>query len=355
MEIETTAVLGGLAPEALALLDGATGLFSGRAWWEVVLAHGLPADAKPCFVTLRAGDAVVALVPMLRQGGRLAGLTTPYTCDYAPLFAAGAEQASRVAAMAAFARFCRGSGVTRLDALPAEWDGLPDLRAGARRAWLWPLRFDHFGNWHEDVSGLSWAAYLRERPGALRETIRRRLRRAEAVPGARFALLAQPAEMDRAAEAFESVYRRSWKEPEPYPAFNVALMRAMAAAGALRFGLWSIGDVPVAVQMWVVMHRRAIVLKLAHDEAYKAHSPGTVLTALMLRHLLDHEDVAEIDFGRGDDGYKQDWARQRRQRIGVLLVAPWRLRGALALLRHFGGRVAGLLRASARRLAPTGR
>ena len=29
------------------------------------------------------------------------------------------------------------------------------------------LRFDHFGNWHEDVSGLDLSAYLRDRPGAL--------------------------------------------------------------------------------------------------------------------------------------------------------------------------------------------
>jgi hypothetical protein len=127
MQVETAATLDGLAPDALALLDGATGLFSGRTWWKVVLAHALPAGAEACFVTVRARDAVVALVPMLRRCGRLASLTTPYSCEYAPLFAAGADQTTRVAAMAAFARFCRGSGVTRLDALPAEWNGLPDL------------------------------------------------------------------------------------------------------------------------------------------------------------------------------------------------------------------------------------
>ena len=81
------------------------------------------------------------------------------------------------------------------------------------------------------------------------------------------------------------------------------------------------------------------MLKLAHDEAFKAHSPGTVLTALMLRHLLDQEHVAAIDFGRGDDAYKQGWATQRRQRIGLLLVNPWRPAGAATLLRHIAGRV----------------
>jgi CelD/BcsL family acetyltransferase involved in cellulose biosynthesis len=161
--------------------------------------------------------------------------------------------------------------------------------------------------------------------------------------------------MDQAADAFESVYRRSWKEPEPYPAFNVALMRTMAALGALRFGLWSLAGEPVAVQLWVVMDRRAIVLKLAHDEAFKAHSPGTVLTALMLRHLLDQEQVAEINFGRGDDAYKKDWASQRRQHVGVLLVNPWRPTGAYALLRHVGGRALVALRNRGRQWTPIGR
>jgi hypothetical protein len=209
------------------------------------------------------------------------------------------------------------------------------------------LRFDHFGNWYEDVGGLDWAGYLDRRPGALRETIRRRSRRAEKLPGARFDLFTRLDQMDEAAEAFESVYRRSWKDAEPYPSFNVALMRTMAARGWLRLGVWSIGPEPVAVQLWVVKDGQAIVLKLAHDEAYKAHSPGTVLTALMLRHLLDREHVDRIDFGRGDDGYKQGWAARRRQRIGLLLVNPWRPSGLAALLRHEVGRLwAGRVRAA---------
>jgi len=343
-EIETFATTALLPPEAMELLDQAPGFFAGRAWWDVVLSHAMPNGSAASFVVVRSAGRVVAVLPMLRDGGSFRGLTTPYTCDYAPLFAAGSGQATRVAAMAAFGRFCRSQGVVRLDALPVEWEGLPDLEAGILQAGLHPLRFDHFGNWYEDVGGLDWSAYLLRRTGALRETIRRRLRRAEKLPDARFELFTRPDQMDQAAEAFESVYRRSWKEAEPFPTFNVALMRAMANLGWLRFGVWSLGSEAVAMQLWVVRSGQAMVLKLAHDEAYKAHSPGTVLTALMLRHLLDREHVERIDFGRGDDGYKQGWAGQRRQRIGVLLVNPWRVSGLLALLRHAGGRVRTRLR-----------
>lgn len=335
-----------LPEDASRLLDSETGLFASRAWWDVVWANAIPEGAEPGIVVVRLDGRAAALIPVLRQHGALGVLTTPYSCDYTPVFAPGAD---REAAVALFGRgVCRRAGTFRFDALPAEWPGLPALESGAARAGLRPLRFDHFGNWTEDVSGQSWDVYLRGRQGALRETIRRRLRRAEALPTARFELLAGSADMDRAGALFESVYARSWKEPEPFPAFNVALMRSLAASGRLRFGAWSIGEQPVAVQIWAVGEGRAIVLKLAHDEAFKPHSPGTVLTALMLRHLLDEEQVPRIDFGRGDDPYKQGWATERRQRVGLLLANPWHPAGLAALLRHRAGRLrAGLREAQA--------
>ena len=334
LAVEAFATIDALPPQALSLIDGARDLFESAPWWRTVLAHAMSPGSTAVFVVVRHGDDVVAVLPMCRSGARLGSLTTPYTCVYCPLVAAGVARPVRIAAMAAFARFCRRNGVVRLDALPADGDTIADLVASGHQAGLVVLRFDHFGNWFENVEGLGWLAYLALRPGALRETIRRRLRRAEKVPEAQFALLTGPDHLARAAIAFESVYARSWKEAEPYPKFNVALMRAIAGFGWLRLGVWSIGSVPVAVQFWVVKDGNATVLKLAHDEAYKAHSPGTVLTALMVRHLLDNEHVAQIDFGRGDDEYKQGWAGRRRQRIGLLLVTPWHLTGMATILRH---------------------
>jgi hypothetical protein len=274
---------------------------------------------------------------------QLDSLTTPYTCVYAPLLA-DLSDAERQAVFRAFWAACRPWGTTRLDAIPAEWRFLDELSQAAGAAGLAALRFDHFGNWHENVLGLGWAGYLAARPGALRETIRRRLRRAERVADAHFTLSQLPDQLASAVAAFEAVYAKSWKEPEPYPAFNATLIRATAAAQSLRLGIWWIGAQPVAVQFWVVEHRRACVLKLAHDEAFKAHSPGTVLTALMLQRLLDQDGVEEIDFGRGDDAYKRDWAASRRQRVGLVIANPRRLSGLAELGRHAAGRFRAGLR-----------
>jgi CelD/BcsL family acetyltransferase involved in cellulose biosynthesis len=340
------AALTDLPPAARALFDRAPGrdLFCTTAWFETVLACSMAADATPRFVVCggAGGEAArpVALLPMqAHAGGRsLASLTTLYTCRYQPLCDPGADAAALAAGFASFARYCRAWPTVRLDALDADAPWLPALLSGAAAAGLASRQFAHFGNWHEPVAGLDWAGYLAARPGQLRETVRRRLARATRA-GGRFQLVTGGDALEPGITAYQSVYARSWKPVEPFPLFNVALMRATAERGLLRLGLYWRNDRPVAAQLWVVENAEATVLKLAHDEAAKAESPGTVLTALMLRHLLDHEHVGRIDFGRGDDPYKRLWAGQRRQRIGVVLANPRHPRGLAFLGRHALGRV----------------
>ena len=346
------------SPDALpADTDGlfatSPGLFHSRAWWRTVAAFGMPQHAKPCFLLARTDDTPAALFALRRpdSGGALASLTTPYTCEYTPLLAPGLSAVAQAEIFAAVARFCRGWATTRLDALPEDWPALPACLDGARAAGLSVVRFAHFGNWREDVRGLDWQGYLARRPGALRETIRRKLRRGAQRQDATFTIITRPMDLQAGIDAFEQVYARSWKDPEPFPDFNAGLMRETAEAGLLRLGIWHIGGTPVAAQLWILESGTATVLKLAHDEAFQANSPGTVLTALMLRTLLDGAQVEAIDFGRGDDAYKQGWASQRRQRIGVVLINPRRPAGLAFLARHKLGRVRGLLQALRPRIA----
>jgi hypothetical protein len=315
------------------LLDQADSFFLTAAWWRSVLAACISTGGEARFVLATRAGRQAALFPMLALGRGLGSLTNPYTCLYRPLLAPDLDAPTLESLGVAFGAWCARWPVVRLEALP-ECDATGPLVAGISRAGLYCLRFDHFGNWHEPVAGLDWAGYLHARPGALRETIRRRLRDASR-DGLDLEIITAPANIESGITAYEQVYAKSWKVPEPFPRFNPQMMRETAGLGALRLGILRLRGQPVAAQIWIVMQRRATVVKLAHDEAFKSLSPGTVLTALMIRHLLEQEDVAELDFGRGDDPYKRLWTSRRRQRIGLELVNPRRLTGAALLARHF--------------------
>ncbi len=314
-------------------------MFSSLGWYRSSIETALPVGARVAFLAVSRGDEVRALFPMQRgPGAAFSALTTPYTCLWQPLFATSApDELTWIGKI--FAKACVGNPTIRLDALDADASWLPPFLRGIREAGLHPLRFDHFGNWHEDVHALRWEDYLARRPGALREAIRRRGTKLMGTMGAVFSIIDGGDGLEPAVAAYLDIYSSSWKAPEPFPLFTPAFMREAAMEGSLRLGILSLDGKPLATQFWVVRDGKAMVLKLAHVEARRALSPGTVLTARMIRHMLEEEHVSELDFGRGDDDYKKDWVGARRQRIGFLLANGRSFRGGGAILRHVAGRM----------------
>ena len=341
-------------PPAWDALFAAAPAQSSRAWWAATERTALSQGIGARYLLCTQGGAPAALVPLASGPARWSSLTTLYTTIYQPLLTADADAALVGQAMAASVRGAMVPvamvpgvmvpGVVVLDALDADWPPLTEFLAGARQGGLRARRFRHFGNWYQNVSAMDYAAYIASRGGRLRETIRRRSAAALRDPAVRLELVQEPAAIPAALAAYEAVYARSWKTPEPFADFNAALLPGLAAEGCLRMGLLWVGDRPAAAQYWTVRHGVATVLKLAHDEADHARSFGTVLTAWMIRHLFKHDQLTVLDFGRGDDPYKREWVDCRRERIGVLLARPGTLRGAAALLRHDAGSLRRLLR-----------
>jgi CelD/BcsL family acetyltransferase involved in cellulose biosynthesis len=332
--VETYASAEDVPPEWEAVFEAGPDAQSSRAWFAASAEAALPPGAQPRFLAYRESGMPLALLPMQAgPGQRWQSLTTPYSCLFQPLTAPGANPDSIRRAAAAFGRYARGWPVTVLEAMDPSWTGLAPFRGGLGEAGLITRSFAHFGNWYEDVPR-SWGAYLAARPGQLRTTIARKTRAAERNPALRLEIVRAPEPLGPALEAYEQVYLRSWKQPEPHPAFNHALTERLGQV--LRFAVMWDGDQPIAAQYWTVFQGRATVLKLAHDDGLKAVSPGTVLTAHVIQHLIEADRVGQIDFGRGDDAYKQGWARYRRPRIGLLAFSPgWR--GGAGLLRHDAG------------------
>lgn len=317
--------------------DDARSAFHLAEWFAVLAQACATTQLRPCILATADAGIVAPLVRRLDRSGRhLESWTNFYSCDFTPLRGTLPDpiQARRLAA--ALARQRPRIDTLHLRDMRADNVDVAALAAGLRAAGWWTQLYEHNVNRYETVAGMGYADFLATRDGGLRATIRRKTRRFAELPGAELRLAPQEPALGTALEAYLSLHARSWKQPEPFPGFIRAFVQGLARRGLVRIGVAAAGGRPLAAQIWVVWRRRATIAKLAHDEAERDLSPGTVLTAWMIRAALDAGALDEIDFGRGDDPYKRLWLPHRRPMMALLAGNARTARGAAAALRHLG-------------------
>jgi len=300
------------ADPALAALLGrspASAPFDRLDWLSLLAEHCLPADTCKIAVA-RDGDSI-AVLPFQKNSDGAGPLGTWYSFFIRPLTNAPQYAPELIAALA---RSLAPAGAARLAPMP-EAEALTLAAAFRTAGWIGvaePCDTNHI----LELKGRSFAEYWSARPGALRETVRRKTARGKVT------LRIETAFSETDWAAYEAIYARSWKPEEGNPAFLRAFAQAEAAAGALRMGIAEIEGQPVAAQFWTVEGGTAWIHKLAHDEAHRAHSPGTLLTAALFRHVIDEDYVRTVDFGTGNDPYKRDWMEAQRPRYALQFYRP---------------------------------
>ncbi|MBF9150330.1 GNAT family N-acetyltransferase [Novosphingobium jiangmenense] len=292
-------------------------------WLALLAEHCL--DETKAHVTVAADDHGIAALPWLDDGGQIVALANWY--NFYVRFLGDQNHLSEIARSLPHAR-------AMFAPLPEE-DATGLAEAFRRAGWIViaePCDSNHI----LPVNGRSFAEYWADRPGALRETFRRKSRKGEV--NVRLVTEFSQADWD----AYEAIYKLSWKPGEGSPEFLRAWAQMESGAGRLRLGIAEVADQPVAAQFWTVEGGTAFIHKLAHDERFRKQSPGTLLSAAMFEHVIDRDGVSLIDFGTGDDPYKRDWMEEVRTR--------WRLRAwRKRAVRHWPS----LLRAlAARTLQP---
>lgn len=322
-------------------------LDQGLSWYRNLVATVYPDDGV-CFVATERDGHPVAVLPM-RLGATVAGrpreaasLSNYYTWLYAPA-ASEPEPATAFSAMIrSFGERYASLSVIRLSPMDPDANVFAALERGLRQAGWRPFRYFCFGNWYLDVRNTDWATYLNSRSSELRNTIRRKGNRF-AADGGTLAVVTGGDALDEALSAYRAIYAASWKREEPYPAFIPGLVRTAAAEGWLRLGIARLKGEPVAAQIWLVGHGTANIYKLAYDEKFAAYSAGTLLTAHLMRHVIEVDRVEIVDFLSGDDTYKPTWMSGRRERWGIVGYNPRTIAGLSGLFHELAGRIAKLL------------
>ncbi len=328
----------------LAVAAPGTDIFQTLDWFETLTNWGMQADGRLYLLSLGPPDHPAGL-PLLDQGNRLAACANYYSSLYGPVN----SDAATPPALATAAQHLRNAAQrwSTIDLHPLDADAAftRDIEQALCAAGYRTDRYFCFGNWYLPVAGRDFATYYAGLSSRVRNTVERHRRKLQKAQPFDITVHQAPGpDLDDAVAAFEACYRASWKQPEPHPRFIPELCAMAARNGWLRLGVLRIDGEPAAAQLWLVKDGRALIFKLAYDARFTTYSPGSLLTAALMQHVIDTDRVEEVDYLTGDDAYKQDWMSHRRERIGLVAFNPRTLRGLAAAARHLGGKALRRLR-----------
>lgn len=289
------------------------------------------------------GRSLMLLYRDARSPARCMALANYYASLYSPMASTARDRPQAMAALARQVSDLRprigAVNFAPLDAASPDTAALAD--ALSDQGW-YVRRYFCFGNWTLPCDGLSFEGYMAARDSQLRNTHVRKAKKLLAAGTLQIAT--RPDEVDAAMDAYDAVYSKSWKQPEPYPNFVRGWARRCAEHGWLRLGVVRVAGEPIAAQFWFTIDRRAYIFKLAYDEEQSKWSAGTVLSAHMFHHALELDRVVEVDYLTGDDAYKKSWMTQRRERIGLMACNLRSIGGIVAAATEIAGQARARLR-----------
>ena len=317
-------------------------------WFDLLTRTALPRGTSTSRIEVESAKGRLSALPVMRlptSHWRLEALQTFYSPIYGPV---NDELPTAKSLTQAFhtLRINNADAPAVIDLSPlCAQSPFIEIAVEALQSAGWLVdRYFRFGNWYTPIETHSFETFLSARPSRLQNTLAR-TRKKVAKTGAVFTLVTNDdSKLERAVGDFIAVYNKSWKRPEPFPEFIPGLCKLAASRGWLRLGLIHLENHPVAAQIWLVAGGRAQIVKLAHDGEWQHGSIGTLMTAELMRHVIEKDRVWEIDYLIGDDSYKKDWTPLRRERHGLIAFNPRTPRGLFEASKHFGGRFLKRLR-----------
>ena len=288
-------------------------------WFRILIEFGFPRDVQLRIYVASAGDGIPSCILILLQHGqRLDSATNFYTINYGPIYLTEQPQ-NRLLALHAIAKYIAEEkpfwDVVNLRFLVLESTIERDLSTAFKTAGFWIYRYYQYDNWYATIKNKSFDDYYKKLSSRVKSTAKRKAQKLDREKNWRIILDCDGKQAS--IQAYLTIYQNSWKNKEPFPDFITALIRDNAAKGRLRLAILYIDEIPASAQIWLVHGGKAIIYKLAYDEQFQRFSPGTILTMYLARYVIENDGVEEIDYGVGNEPYKQDWMYAHRDIVGL--------------------------------------
>lgn len=296
--------------------------FDRRAWFRGVWRH----DGNVPLICRAASEGALCWLFLKREGPSAASsLSNAFSPAFKPVFSGNPDAERQRAMLVAIARRLRMARprIASLTFSPVPGsDGSVSLLQNALQAAGWiVVAHEISASWSANVAGQSFEAYWAARPGHLRSRFRDELTKASFDTQVFTRLDAD------AWQALEEACRGGSIPEAEWSGFLEEMAAAESEAGCLRLSLCRVEEAVVAAQLWTVENGVARRHLVAWGEDLAGRSPGTILTAATLHHLIDEDKVDTVDFGTGDGGDKADWTDESTPRFRVEAYNPATLAG----------------------------
>lgn len=282
-----------------------------RAWADAFL--GEPGAPRPMLWSVREGERLIGVAPMLRDDSRLTLWGDPSVCDYADVVCTpGYEEAFLAQLLANAPAGCQSVDFWGLREDSPTLAALEAVASGTNF---------HAARELEAVAPAvdlpdSWEAYLAGLSKKDRHELRRKIRRFGALGGGTRVRvvtggpeLAQSASILRELMAMSRQDKLEFLRRPQMETFFSRLIEEMGAAGLIRLYLLDLDDAPVAAVLCFVMGNRLYMYNSGYDPSLAPYSVGLVSKAAVIQDAIE-QGYDRVDFLRGDESYKYDLGGQ---------------------------------------------
>lgn len=288
------------------------------AWIELLWTHAPPA-ARPLIVRARASGGEAWLFLARDRPDAASSGQSRHVVRAGPIMLGDPDPGLRDALLRAIGSRLRALKLRRVDLAPVEQDQARALTVAFRKA-----------GWTVSKRQAGTTAAIATDPGAFDEYWDRRPASLHEAVGAGSRRLVVEIADRLSAGLWADVEQVGGTDP-----FLRALAERSSAGNALRLGLVSVGETPVAAQLLIVEDQVATLVWHAQDAEARALFPTAHLAAAMLRYAMNVDRVRRVELGCAPE--LTDWADERRPLVHLALFdlrAPATWGPALATLVH---------------------
>lgn len=296
-------------------------MFYSRVWLENMTRYTTSKGQTLMLACVVENEEILALLPLLQtSAGNLQPISNSLSTRFSILLRNDIQQQA--------ALVCLAAGLSQLPVQSIRLEPVDpdDVHIETFQKLLEVHHFEahrhfRFYNWTHPIRDQSFAEYINQRPGSLRNTIQRKQRKLEREHGYDIRLYTNEC-TDQALADYDVVYQKSWKASEALGDFTPDLVKRFAQLGCLRLAVLYVQQQPIAGQIWFVVQQKASIYRLVYDQDWQRYSPGSILTHYLMQYVIEADQVSEVDFLNGNEPYKQDWMSVRNERWSVTLIRP---------------------------------